>query len=648
MSDGSSRSLKPIGWIVAIAFAIQLIVFERGVLNGTRFGGSPGKTLVAGFAGLLVFGAAAAVSAGLWRPRRRTMGAFIVAFAALATVRFHLPELILRRQRSYLVQEYKKFLIPDRIATDQAPELVRFLRELPAAQEQYRLRRGVYTTSIDSLTEWVRYPQGSTVRLAANSDIGWSGTASLNGATCSIWVRDSSLRVKERQPEGHASCGSPELRKVYEQVGTVAVRGQPAARPFVDADISGTWLQHRADPTRTGVSSDARNAGAFRWDASVGGSIRSSVSIAGNQVFVGTHGNGELVALTLDSGKVGFRIRTPNWIHHEPAITSDLLIVGFGNNEEGHGHTVIGTAPSGVAAYDRRTGAERWRRYTDGSVMTVPVVGDSIVATATAGQLAVGMRLGDGAELWRSTVPGMTPMGNPLLLGNTMMYGVEKLNVCAIDIRDGRVNYCRRLSGGGWGAGHASPAVSGDVAIQVAADAQTFEHDRLVRGTPEFYLRKILGVPLTRGAHASEAWVFGLDVQTGRERWRTRLGRGRIVPPGHIAGTPVIIEGIAYLPSVYNGHVVALNASSGQILWSVPVRVTRGSVTVARGLVFAATVDTGFVVLQRSTGKVACRQRLPAPSDRAGLTISGNTAVLTLRNGTVMARPVGDWLACKA
>ena len=616
------------------ALAVQILLVARGVLTGTRFHSAPGPALVVGLVSVLVCAAAVAILLKVWRPTSRAIRILTVGFAVALTVRFHLAP-IFNAPR------------PLRLAANQSPPLVSFLRQLASAQEQHRLRSGRYSDSLGPLREWANQPAGSIVKLVAREDMAWSAQVSLAGLTCSIWVRDSVLRTQTWQPEGSPTCGTPERRERHEAMPSVLVPLPREVTTFGQADIGGTWLQHRSDARRTGVVVDAAGTPGHSWDARVAGPLRAPVSIAGNQVFVGAHGNGEVVALSLDSGKLGYRLRAPNWVHHEPAVSGDLVIFGFGNNET-QKERFLGTDPSGVVAYDRRTGFERWRVYTTGSVMGAPTISDSIVAVSTGGPEAIGIRLRDGVQLWRTPVTGYAPMGNPLLVDSLMIFGVERMSVCAIDTRTGVLAYCARLvdeCSDCWGAGHASPALAGDVMLQV------FEADStIVRPTERMtlLLKKALGFArVARLPDINEQILVAFDWRNGKVRWRASIGRGSQFPPGHNAGTPTVVNGVAFIPVASNGHVVAVNTQSGRLLWSAAVGSVRGSVTAIRGSVIAATADTAFVVLDAATGRVRCRQRLRARADRAGLTVAGETGILTLGNGTVMARPVGDWLACR-
>ncbi len=225
----------------------------------------------------------------------------------------------------------------------------------------------------------------------------------------------------------------------------------------------------------------------------MGGELLASAAVVGNQVFVGAHGSGEFDALTLDSGTVGFRIRVPDWIHHEPVVTADLVIVAFGNNEtnlEGH----VGTDPSGIAAYDRRTGIERWYHYTARTAMTSPVIDDSIVAI-TSGREAIGWRVTDGKELWRTTLPSAAPMGNPLLIDTVMFVGLEPATICALNVRTGQGLFCsREANWAGGGGGHASLSSAGKTVLHVSAQGVPLA-ERIHEGWWRYALASLLRLP---------------------------------------------------------------------------------------------------------------------------------------------------------
>ncbi len=639
--------------LVAVV-ALQFAWCEADVFRGRAFTvWLEGRVLSAIFVAVL-YGAVLALLLIGRGTRPRFLRWTVFGFAFLFSVRFHVVRVLNTRaaQRNAVLfqRPNAKLLAP-----------ITVLRELSAAQEQYRLRHHTYAASVDSLGPWM---SASTVahapQIVRHGDTGWSAVLAFDGGSCSIWARDTTLRLPSSGAEGAPACGQEERLRHRSLHSVLAA---PGAREvgFRPEDIRGVWSEHRADSSRSGIAPAASLVanGPYRWTTRVGGDLLASVAVAGNQVFVGAHGNGEFDVLTLDSGKVGFRIRVPNWIHHEPVVTPELVIVAFGNNEDNlHGDAPgFGSSPSGIAAYDRRTGIERWRRYTLGSAMTSPVVYDSIVATISTTPEAVGWRVTDGKELWRTTLPSFAPMGNPLLLDTLMFFGLEHATICRLDVRTGRGLFCHDEGNPiGVGGGHASVLSSTGTILLHASDQGVLLGERIREGRWGFALVSLLRFPGANGERGagheftlSEQVLLGLEPLTGRERWRVRLGIGPFDDDaGHIAGTPVVVNGVAYVPSPVSGRVYAVRADSGRVLWWADVHTARGSVLVTRGVVLAATRDSTLVVLDASTGRERCRERLPGLSDRAGPTLAGETGIMTFRNGVVAARPIADWIACRA
>ena len=609
---------------IAVLLVIQLIVFELAVISRSRFTNATGGVALMLFLALVVYGAALSVVLKWWRPRSRLVLPTLIAIAIAFTLRFYVPLEMARRNRRDL-------------ASEMSPTLVTFLRELRAAQEQFRLRSGTYSDALPALSEWVKAPPGATVQIAIRGDSGWGAQASLDGRSCSMWVRDPRLRRRPDSPEGAPVCGAGH-RGAHQLVRTVAGDTR-SSTPFAPTDIFGTWQQHRVDVTHSATIASADIYPPVSWTTKLGGELRASVAVAGNQVFIGAHGNGLFAALHMKTGRPGFQIRVPNWIHHEPVVTEDLVIVTFGNSEAPLPEAPeTGSHPSGIAAYDRATGVERWRRYAKGAMMTSPVLVDSTVTAVTNEFEAISWRASDGKELWRTRLPGSSAMGNPVVRDSLMVIGLEQTRLCVLNVHTGAILHCHAFAKSGWGAGHASPALDGDVVLQVYEGLSGVKTKLLIAA------RRMLGLPERIGDEV----MVASRLDTGAELWRVALGTNTRAAVGHIAGTPVVVNGVAYVPSPNNGLIFAIRTDSGRVLWSTETNTARGSVLVARGAVLAASTDKKFFVLDAATGAIRCKQDLPAPPDRAGPTLAGETGILTLRNGMVMARPISDWLTCRA
>ncbi len=644
LEQTSSTPTSAWRWAVVALLSLQLIIFEWTIASPSRFPPALTLRLLVAALGAVVY-VLAIGALTFWKTRAPPMRWMLLAAALTLSFRFYSP-LVFRKI-------YPPLNPAEVIASAESPAIVAFLRELAAAEEQYRLLNHSYSPRLAALQQWMPATSRTNVEIRTRADTGWVARVSNGKISCTIWVRDSSLKPARENVEGSPACGTaPESRTRLHRINTV-LAASLIESPFHASDITGEWRQHRFDAQRSGVTAFDPKAPAYRWTAMIGGPLRSSVAIAGNQVFVGSHANGEIVALSLDSGKEGFRVRAPNWIHHEPVITDRLVIFGFGNNEPSDSNPrFLGSPPSGIVAYDRMTGREVWRRYTRGSVMSSPALRDSLVVIVTGSHEVITYRVRDGAQLRSTTLPDYSPMANPAIADSLFIIGVEPTTLCAVGIRSGRRVYCHVLSSGSWGAGHASAAIAGDLALQVYEEdldgsGGTAESGFLVM------LRRIIGLPPRRhGARPPtarrEQVMVALRWRDGTEAWRARLGEGTLSATGHTAGTPVVSGNLAFVPSPVSEKVVAVDTRTGRVLWSAPVNPARGSVVVIGNSVIAATRDTGLVVLDAATGAVRCRQRLPQVADRAGLTVSGSTGVLTLTEGIIMARPIASWLSCRA
>lgn len=559
----------------------------------------------------------------------RILRVVLPVLASIVAVRYWMP-VLLAGQRTYDLGETRA---------------IAALRLVAAGQEDVRIRQGAYSRSVDAFPAGIRREIRAAVRLEAFGDSGWEAHATALGATCRIRLwRGAGMAP---WPDAIPNCDSapiPERQRA---------RSAPARRPF-PSHVGGTFVQHRGDARRSGLATtgSAASVGAVRWTARVDGELRASASIAGEQVFVGAHGNGEVVALHLEDGVEGWRSRAPNWVHHEPVVGDSLLFLGVGNNEFGTrvvGMTVgeeAGSPPSGVVAFSRADGALRWFAPMTGSVMGAPVIdGASVVAISHYGEMRR-WRASDGELEWRSKLPSgwHAPMTNPLLVDSLLVLASEPNRWCVVAVATGRVVYCVREPRVSHGFGHVSPAAAAGSVFLVGVDADDARVSRVGR-----LACVVAGLMCAESERETEAQVVAaFSLRDGTSRWRTRVD-GRHEPVrGHFAGTPTFLgDSVLVVPLPRIGEVVALSIDDGALLWRAPIRPARGSVTSFRDAILVASVSAEWLVLDASNGNVRCRQALSATPDRAGLTSDGVSGVLTLADGTVIARSLEDWAACR-
>ena len=83
---------------------------------------------------------------------------------------------------------------------------------------------------------------------------------------------------------------------------------------------------------------------------------------------------------------------------------------------------------------------------------------------------------------------------NPALYGDDLVVSLEPNIVCVLRWRIGAITYCKRIGPGGWGAGHASPAVADGIILQTY-DASTSIIDDLRHGFYRSAIAALIGIP---------------------------------------------------------------------------------------------------------------------------------------------------------
>jgi outer membrane protein assembly factor BamB len=618
-----------IRYAIAACLILSATVLSHGILVENRFAFLP---LPVGLRAMIVWVATLTALVGIFRRGARmssSLRVLLVLPALLLGVRYWIPRFFPEEQLGAggFMGE----------GTARAQER---LRLIASAQEQYRIRTGRYSENPSELLRDVSVDGGDvTVRLARDGARWWTGVATVGADSCEMRVGEPGDSATAGLVDGVAQCTGGNRRWAWSAVRGAKFRGQPSA-PQDTPTLAGVWLQHRADAARSGIGTGTPTA--VSWESWLSGEIRSSPSIAGDQLFLGAHGNGEVASFRMSTGELMWRVRAPNWIHHEPVVRDSLVAYGFGNNERWgaqgeHG----GSPPSGFEVVDRRTGRILWRRYTDSPAMGAPLFADDLLIGIEARGTLRAWRAVDGTEIWSAAMPDRSdsPMMNPVPVGNLIFVGTEPARWCAFDIATGTRASCGELPEARWGAGHTSPTVAGRLVLFSFAEYPT--GDRLTRATLAL-ARGVLGLPLPYEAVA----MVAVEMPSGKLVWRTSLGGLGKPVFGHVAGTPTVIDTLAVVPLPLIAEVAALDTRDGQVRWRARVAPARGSVTVFEGRVFTATTRKTMVVLDLQSGEEICEAPIPGNVDRAGLSIAGATGVLVFSDGRIKAAPVRDWMQC--
>src|SRR5258708_27428941 len=187
------------------------------------------------------------------------------------------------------------------------------------------------------------------------------------------------------------------------------------------------WPQFRGNPRLTGIGSEVPANLSLKWTYEGGESFESSPVIADSVVYAGA-GNGDLLAIDLETGKLRWKYSTGSLIgESSPAVSAGLVYIGdlagvvhavhandgsrawtFKTGSEVKSSPVIagervliGSYDTHLYALDRHTGKLAWKLKTDGQVHATPSVVDGIIYFGGCDERFRPVRAADGAVLFQ-------------------------------------------------------------------------------------------------------------------------------------------------------------------------------------------------------------------------------------------------------
>ncbi len=243
------------------------------------------------------------------------------------------------------------------------------------------------------------------------------------------------------------------------------------------------------------------------------------------------------------------------------------------------GTTILGGNPSnrgGLFAVDMLTGKVKWTsRPTvsmNPSVSTAPVVSGDIIITIMNNTLFA-LSLATGKEVWRGPV---TMQSATAAVSSGLVYVLgDDANFYALEVATGRERWkvgFRRA-----GSCHALPIVrDGTVYVSVAILTRPADANRSAEGSE---------------------YLFALDANTGKERWRYPEAGSR----GACLLQPIITADTYF--GVQSQALHAVNLATGRESWK-PVEVRQLVDGRVRGVPIGGLVDAGSVVIGMTPGSL--------------------------------------------
>ena len=316
-------------------------------------------------------------------------------------------------------------------------------------------------------------------------------------------------------------------------------------------------------------------------------------------------------------GGVQWRLPTPAPVRSSPTIAGNLLY--------------IGSAGGTLYAIDVKTGDVKWKRDVGSAIMSTPAVANGrVFVTGYDGSLRA-LGAADGRPLWtfRSGKPirlawgfesGETYISSPALAGSLVLFGSRDGNLYAVDATTGRERWryaagARLYSspavangavfvGGQDGVLHAVALSDGKLKWQFRTEGTTlhsadFGFDRTTIQSSPAVGQGIVYVG------ARDGFLYAVDAITGQLRWKMDH------KVSWVNSSPAVYDGLVYAGSSDAHFTQAVDAATGEERWRVASnRIVWSSPAVDSATVYVGEGDGTLYALNRRTGAERWRYRV--------------------------------------
>ena len=384
------------------------------------------------------------------------------------------------------------------------------------------------------------------------------------------------------------------------------------------------WTQFRLYGSNNAVLSGSLDTA---WQLRTGGAFSSSPTIAGGILYAGDN-DGNLYALDLRTGKAHWHVRVSNPLMSAPILYGDLVIVGEGDENSPQGsspsHPIrVGAPPSALLAFDRATGALRWRIPLPGSGMPTPAVIDGVLVHHNGAGRVMGVDPRTGRILYDRNLHSIASMVAALPTGNGRFAttGVDRNAVWLLDAKDGSVVWRADFSSIASGLGDCPPATDGKrlycnyVMPPTSSVAVQTERQAVVR-------------------------AYAIDLQTGKRVWDVLLDKG-VLPKRNEAAVPLVSNGTLYFGSSVDNCMHALDAQTGALKWKQRTHgPVKGGAVEVDGTIYFGDMAGYLWALDARTGRVVGDKNMRTPFNVGSPVVAGQTLIIGSRGGTLSAIPL--------
>ena len=263
--------------------------------------------------------------------------------------------------------------------------------------------------------------------------------------------------------------------------------------------------------------------------------------------------------------------------YSSPAVAKG--VVYFGGIDEDFGTGAggkVGVKDVHLYAVDAKTGQEKWRFATAGSIFSSPAVVDDVVYFGSAGGGFYAVDAASGSETWRFDAEGSIA-SSPVVAHDAVYFTDRDGYLYALNAATGQELWRFRVSertftAEGWDSW----------------DAGTWSSPAVADGTVY--------------TGSSDGHVYAVDAATGAEKWRFKTR-------GDVWTAPAVANGVVYFGS-YDTHLYAVDAATGAEKWryKTSYRIRSSPAVIGRVVVFGSK-DGNLVAVDAERGEERWRYR---------------------------------------
>jgi outer membrane protein assembly factor BamB len=331
------------------------------------------------------------------------------------------------------------------------------------------------------------------------------------------------------------------------------------------------------------------------WSESLGGGgdhlrLGLQPSVIGNVIYAAGH-KGEVVALSADTGRQLWSVKTRLELSAGPAAADDMVVIGSANGD--------------LVVLEADSGKQRWRHQLSGEMLSKALIGNGLVIARTVDGRLQALNAADGSVRWtvEEAVPRLSLRGTarPILAGDAVVAGFDNGKLMAVDANTGDTL---------WSVTIDSPTGRNELdrLADIDAAAAYSGKDVFVAG----FQGRVAMLDMDNGQvwwakEASSYRGFGLDDQVlyltnangvitalrrvdGNQQWETEALRQRGLTAPAIVGDSLVVgdyEGYLHWLSKVDGSLQARAKTDGERITNAPL--------VADGRIFVQT-DSGKLI----------------------------------------------------